>query len=121
MTTAERTAWIAATARRRVRHHHGGQPSVGRLKYPGGMLPRGARVRLARPLREAINIEHRVRDSHTIPLAPRLWDTYSDALVAGLRALADVGRPADFLAFGCVGSQQYQQRQQRDEQRQQRE
>ena len=54
------------------------------------MLPRGARVRLARPLREAINVQHMVRDSHTIPLDADLWDTYSEALLADLRALAEL-------------------------------
>ncbi|GAA3513367.1 hypothetical protein [Georgenia daeguensis] len=52
------------------------------------MLPRGARERLAQPLREACEGAQLLRASHTLPIEAGLWGWYSDGLVERLRELA---------------------------------
>jgi hypothetical protein len=52
------------------------------------MLPRGARERLAQPLREACEEAQPLRASHTLPIEVGLWGWYSDGLVERLRELA---------------------------------
>lgn len=52
------------------------------------MLPRGARERLAQPLRKACVEPHPLRANHTLPIEVGLWGWYSDGLVERLRKLA---------------------------------
>lgn len=52
------------------------------------VLPREARERLARPLREACRQAQSLRPVHTLPVDADLWRWYSDGLVQRLRELA---------------------------------